>query len=69
MVISVGRLINRAVAIDAIDRRGVARFAVKLAVAVNVVVEMAIGALHSVREMHVLQMNRLGEFIGRRRAE
>ena len=55
-------LVDRAVAIDAGDGRGVARFAVKHAVAVNIEVEMAIAALHPVREMHVFQMHRLGEF-------
>ena len=63
VVISVGRCIDRAVAIDAGDRRGVARFAVELAVAVNIDVEMAIGALHSVREMHVFQVNRFRKFL------
>ena len=56
-------LIHRAVAIDALDRRRVARLAVELAVAVHVHFEMAIDALHSLREMDVLQVNRLREFL------
>ena len=46
-------LIDRAVAIDAGDRGRVARFAIKHAVAMNIDVEMAIAALHAVREMHI----------------
>ncbi len=57
-------LINRAVAIDAIDRRRVARLAIKLAVSVDILFEMAIRALHSIGEMHVLQVNCLGELVG-----
>ena len=51
-------------AIDAFDGRGVARLAVKLAVAVHVGEKMAIAALHSVRKVDVLQVNGLGEFLG-----
>ena len=56
-------LVDRAVAIDAGDRGRVARFAVEHAVAVDVDFEMAIAALHAVREMHVLQMHRFREFL------
>ena len=56
-------LIHGAVAIDAIDRRGVARLAIELAVAVHVHFEMAIRALHPFRQMHVLQVDRLREFL------
>ena len=63
VVTSVGRLVDRAVAIDALDGRRGARFAVKHSVAVHIHVEMAIDALHAVREMHVFQMNRLGKFL------
>ena len=48
-----GSLTNRAMAIDAGGGRGIPRFAVEHAVAVDVDIEMAIAALHPVREMHV----------------
>ena len=54
-------LVNRAVTIDTGDRGGVARLAVKHAVAMNVDVKMAIAALHPVRQMHVFQVNRFGK--------
>ena len=63
VVISVGRWSICAVTIDAGDRGRVARLAVEHAVAVHIDIEMAIDALHSVREMHVFQMNCLGEFL------
>ena len=63
VVISVGRCVDGAVAIDALDRRRVARLAVELAVAVHVDVEMAIDALHAVREMDVLEVHRLRELL------
>ena len=50
-------------AIDAIDRRRVARLAVELAVSVHVLFEMAISALHSVCEMDVFQVDRFRELV------
>ena len=50
-------------AIDAIDRRRVARLAIELPVAVHIVFEMAIHALHAMRQVHVLQVNGLREFV------
>ena len=50
-------------AIDAIDRRRVARLAVEQAVAVHVHFEMAIDALHPFRQMDVFQMDRFREFL------
>ena len=47
-------LVDRAMTIDASDRGRVARLAVKLAVAVNIGEEVAVDALHPMREMHVL---------------
>ena len=44
-------------------RGGVARFAVELAVAVDVEKEMAVDALHAAGEMNVVQVNCLGEFL------
>ena len=52
-----------AVTVDAGGRRRVARLAVELAVAVDVGEEMAIDALHAVREMHIFQVHRFGEFL------
>ena len=52
-----------AVAVDAIDLHGVPRLAVQLAVAVVVLLEMAIHALHAALEMDVLQVHRLPEFL------
>ena len=46
-------LIDRPVTIDACDCRGIARLAVKHSVAVNIDKEVAIAALHTVREVHV----------------
>src|SRR4029077_4694977 len=44
-------------AVDAIDLDGVARLAIELAVAVTVLPEMAVDALHAALEMNVLQMD------------
>ena len=55
---------NGAVAIDAIDFDGGARFAVNFSVAVIVLAEMAIGALHSLFQMNVGQVNGFAETIG-----
>ena len=52
-----GFLANGAVAIDAIDFDGGARFAVDFSVAVIVLGEMAIGALHAFFEMDVGEMD------------
>ena len=49
--------------IDAGDRGGVARLTVKLAVAVHIGEEMAVGALHSFGEMNILQMDGLGKLV------
>ena len=59
-----GALLNRAVAIDAIDLDGVARFAVELAVAVAVLLEVAVDAVHALFEMDVLEVHRLPELVG-----
>src|ERR1043166_3076583 len=56
-------LIHGPVALKRIDRGPVARFAIKLPVAVHIFLEMAVRALHSVREVDVFEVNRLGEFI------
>ena len=56
-----GRVLNRAMAINAFNRRRRARFAVKQAVAMHIRLEMAIGALHSLGEMRVFQMNGFGK--------
>ena len=53
-----GFFANRAVAIDAVDFDGGARFAVNLSVAVIVLLEMAVVALHSFFKMDVREMNR-----------
>ena len=50
-------------AIDAIDGRGIARLAVKHAVSVDILFEMAVRALHPVREMDILQVNGLRELL------
>ena len=53
-----------AVAIDAIDLDRIARLAVELAVAVAILLEMAVDALHPLVEMHVLQVDGLLELLG-----
>ena len=53
--------VDRTVTIDTSDGRGVARLTVKHAVAVNIDQEMAIAALHAVREVHVFQVHRFRE--------
>ena len=55
--------VDCSVAIDAVDGGRVARLAVKHAVAVHIEIEMAIPALHPFGEVHILQMDRLGEFV------
>ena len=55
-------LVDGAVTIDAGNCGRIARLAVKHSVAVHVDVEMAITALHAVRQMHVFQVHRLGKF-------
>ena len=58
-----------AVAIDAIDLDRVARFAVQLAVAVTVLLEVAVRAVHALFEMDVLEMDGLLEICPYRPAE
>ena len=62
-VIKRGSLFDRSVAIDAIQFDGRARLAVELSIAVIVLLEMAIDALHSFFEMDVLQVNGFVEFL------
>src|SRR6266446_7535445 len=50
-------LIHGSVAIDAINRRRVARLAIELPISVHIYLEMAIRALHSMRQMDVLQVD------------
>ena len=57
-------LLNRAVAIDAIDFDGIARFSVEFAVAVTVLLEVAVDAVHPFFQMDVLEVHRLPEFVG-----
>ena len=56
-------LLNRAVAIDAIDFDGVARLAVQFSVAVTVLLEMAVDAMHSLFQVDVFQVHGLLEFV------
>jgi hypothetical protein len=56
-------LIHRAVAINTIDRRRVARLAVEHPVAMHILLEVAVRALHPFRQMHVFQVDRLGELL------
>src|SRR6185436_3685287 len=56
-----GPLLDGSVAIDAVDGRGSAWLAVEPAVAMNIRVEVAIDALHPVREMGVLQVDSPGK--------
>src|SRR6266545_262527 len=55
---------DRAVAVDAVDIDGGARLAVELAVAVAVLLEVAIDAVHPLLEVDVLQVDRLAELLG-----
>ena len=64
LVISVGALVDRAVAVDAVDLDRVARLAIELAVAVIVLPEVAVDALHPLLEVDVLQVHRLAEPLG-----
>src|SRR5688572_12766251 len=50
-------------AVDAIDLDRVPRLAVQLAVAVIVLVEMAVDALHAALEVNVLEVNGLAELL------
>ncbi len=50
-------------AIHAIDFHGVARFTVQIAVAVVVLPEMAIDAVHAFLEMNVAELDRFLEFV------
>src|ERR1022692_4112718 len=50
-------------AIHAIDFDGVARFSIQFPVAVTVLLEMAIDAMHSLFQMDILQMDSLLEFL------
>ena len=52
-------LADGAVAVDALNGRGRARFAVEIAVAVDVREEMAVHALHAFGEVNVLEMHRV----------
>ena len=58
-----GAGIDFAVAVHAVDLDGVARFAIELAVAVAVLREVAVDAMHSFFQMDVLQVHRLAEFV------
>ena len=51
-------------AIDAIDLDCVARFSVKLAVAVAVLLEVAVNAVHPFFEMNVFEVHGLPKFVG-----
>ena len=51
-------------AIDAVDRCRIARLAIKLPVSMHIYFEMAIRALHSMREMDVLQVDCLRKLVG-----
>ena len=57
-------LLNRAVAIHAIDLDGVARLSVEFAVAVAVLLEVAVDAVHSFFQMDVFEVHRLLELVG-----
>src|SRR6185369_17037680 len=57
-----GPMVDGSMAINAFDGGRSAWFAIQQTVPMNVGLEMAIGALHSVLEMRVLQMDGLGEF-------
>ena len=56
--------VNRAVAIDAIEFDGGARLAVEFSVAVAVLLEVAIHALHAFLEMDVREVHGFLEFLG-----
>ena len=56
-------LLNRAVAIDAIDFYGIACFSVEFAIAVTVLLEVAVNAVHPFLEMDVLEVHRLSELV------
>ena len=50
-------------AVDAIDLDGVPRFAVQFAVPVIILLEMAVGTVHALFKMNILQMHRLLKFV------
>jgi hypothetical protein len=52
------------VAIGAVDLDCVSRFAVKLTVAMGVLAEVAVDAVHSLFQVNVLQMHGFAEFLG-----
>ena len=56
--------LNGAVAIHAIDLDGVTRFSVEFAVAVAVLLEVAVDAVHSLFQMDVFEVHRLPELVG-----
>ena len=57
-------LLDGAVAVDAVDFDGIARLAVELAVAVTVLLEVAVDAVHALLQMNVFQMHGLAELVG-----
>ena len=59
-----GFFADGAMTIDAIDFDGGARFAVNLSIAMIILIEMAIGTLHSFFEVNVGEMDSLAEAIG-----
>ena len=63
-VLRTARCSNRAVTIDAIDFDRVAGFAVELAVAVAVLLEVAVDAVHPFFQMDVFEVHRFLELIG-----
>ena len=65
-VFSVARARIGAVAIGAIDLDGGARFAVQMAVAVAVLLEVAIDAVHALVQMDVAQVDGLIELLADR---
>ena len=58
-----GAFLDRAVAIGAVEFDRGARLGVQLSIAVNVLLEVAVHALHSFLEVDVLQVNSLVEFV------
>ena len=67
-IVAVGATARGAMAIGARDLDGHARLAVELAVAVVVLLEVAVHALHAALEMNVLQVHRLAAALVPRRA-
>src|SRR5262249_13758414 len=58
-----GVILDGAVAIGARDLDGIARLAVELAVAVRILLEVAVNAVHALFEVDVFQVDSLGEFL------